>query len=492
MPDKAQISQMQDLEADALMDKIISRVANRVRTKTVSGNQGNYLHGPNSFLGVLGMEQPIENAMVMPLAGIADPNVVPYMRSNYEDEIFPILTGQTASSGEEPAENCADSPVAGSLKICKQIFPFGRIQLDSTTIDITNVGRLINQGEFVNPTLIGNPWQNIEPPSPLPYQQALQNEVGKRMVELIGDISRRYGHLAFDGNPGNTSTHTGGYLEYFGLSKLVNTGYLDATTQQPCPAADSLVVNFGSALMDTNARTYVQQISEAVRIKDYLAKRTGQYPVRWALVMRYSTFMKLTEVWPCAYFTVQCTNLNTGSTQFVEAQRQIELRNEMRAGQYLITVYDQKIPVIIDDFVDEEVVPNAGNFCSEFYLVPITTAGGNRSLFWQYFNWDTPGGAMEAAAYLTPAGTVSTFGGGQYLIVRKMPKNTCTQLQAITKKRLILRTPFLAVRFTNACYTITQKERGFTGMRPGDQYGYNPDGGNLYNPAPTFYPQKFS
>jgi hypothetical protein len=312
------------------------------------------------------------------------------------------------------------------------------------------------------------------------------------MVELIGDIARRYGHLAFDGNPANTAAWApDGYQEYWGLSKLVNSGYVDATTNQVCPAADSLVIDFNSVLMDTNALTYVQQISEAVRIKDYLAKRTGQYPVQWALVMRYSTFMKLTEVWPCAYFTVQCTNLQANATNFVEAQRQIDLRNEMRAGGYLLTVYDQKVPVIIDDFVDEEVVPVAGQFCSEFYLVPVKTAGGNPSLYWQYFGWDTPNGAMEAASYLTPAGTVSTFGAGQYLIVRKMPKNTCTQLQAITKKRLILRTPFLAVRFTNACYTITQHERDFTGATPAAGYGYQPNGGPYYQPAPSFYPQTF-
>ena len=496
MASKPQVSEMKDLALDALTDAIIARLVAKTQrpgysTKAVSGTASpNYLHGPGSLLGVLGLPDIINNAMVLPLLGVAGhlERTGAVMISPFEDKIHTILTGQTASSGVEPTMNCDDSKQPGNLKLCNQIWPFGRQQLDSQVIDITQIGRLINRGEFLNPTLIGNPFGDLTPEPMIPPQEALRTEFGKKITELFIALNRDYGHLTYDGNPANTAGNAGGYLEQNGLDRLINTGYRDAESGIACAAADLLIIDFGGAVMNANAQLLVRQLSEMVRAQKYLAERSGQAPVEFALAMRYSAFLIATEVWPCAYFTTMCTatdlggGILNGSFNVVDAGRQIELRNQMREGMYLLTIFGDKVPVILDDFINE-TVPVAGQFQSDIYLVPLTTIGGRPSLYLEHFNWDGPNSATEIAALMAPAGTVTTTGGGRWLLVRKMPNNTCMQIQIITKRRLILETPFLAARLTNVGYQVLDHERDFTGGTPDYSYGYQPDGGQT-----RFYP----
>jgi len=476
-----------DVQSAAVLDALTNEIAARLaKTKAVSATaSNNYLHGPGSLLGLPGLGDTINNAMVLPVKGLQA--ALPTMLSNYEDKIHTILTGQTASSGSEPTANCADGKQPGNLKICNQVWPFGRIQMDSQVLDVSQVGRLINRGEFINQTLIGNPFQDMQPQAPVPPQDAIRSEVGKKLTELFVAVYRDYGHLNYDGNPANTVSSTGGYLEYNGLDKILNTGYRDAFTGTLCPAADSLVQSFGSVTMDANAGALVSYLSEMVRALKYLAERTGQAPLEIGLSMRYSAWLKLTEVWPCAYFTTMCTNLNTGSTQFVDAQRQIDLRNEMRQGMYVLTIFGDQVPVIIDDFITE-TIPVSGTFQSDIYLVPLTHVGGRTATYFEAFNWDGPNGAIEAGNMLATPGTFSTLGGGQFLMVRKPVTNTCVQIEVIQKKRLVCEVPFLGGRLTNVRYTVLEHERNFTGATPSSTYGYQPNGGGYYNNPPYFYP----
>jgi hypothetical protein len=464
---------------DALVDVLLSRA--QAKTKAVSATASYaYLHGPGSLLGVLGLPQAFRNAMILPVKGLQ--TELQYMRSDFENELFTIMTGQTASTGTEPTANCMDSTEPGALKICSQVWPFGRLQKDSQVLDVTMTNRLINRGEFIDPTIVGNPFQDLLPKGlPVNPLAAFKDDASKKLTELFVAMYRDYGHVNYDGNPGNTGASTGGYLEWNGLDRLFNTGYQDAISGKPCPAADSMVRSFNNLLMNTNALALVQEISEMIRAQKYLAERTGQAPVEYAFNMRYSAFLVLTEVWPCAYFTVMCTNLQTGARDFVNAERQLQLRNEMREGMYIVTVFGDKIPVIIDDFIIENN-PLPGTFQSDIYLLP-KVAGGRPATYFQFFNWDGPAAAVEIGNLLAPPGTFTTAAGGRYLMVKKMPNNTCVQVQAIEKKRLICETPFLAARLTNCRYTVTIHEREPLTTAP-----YFVDGGQYYNYPPYFYP----
>ena len=480
-----------DLLTDALLGRMASR-AKELRTKgavSATGSQ-NYLHGPGSLLGVLGLSTPIMNAMVLPLNGVQAE--LPYMRSNLEDPLLPILTGISASTGSEPTSNCTDGKQPGQLQIVNQTYPFGRIQMDSQVLDVSQAGRLINRGEFVDMNVIGDPFRDVIPTPPVSPQNALKDEVSKKMTELFTRIYMDYGHLSFDGNPVNTASSSGGYLEWLGLDSLLNTGKQDAMTGIKVPAADSIVQSFGSVTMDSNAQPLVTYISQIVRALDYLATRTGNGSLtngtfQLKIAMRYSAFLKLTEVWPCAYFTTMCTNLQTGSTQFVDAQRQLDLRDEMRKGQYLITVFGHQIQVIIDDYITE-TIPVSGTMQSDMYFIP-TVAAGTPITYFEYFDFNGPNAAVEMGNLMALPGTFSVTGDGQFLLIKKPVTNTCVQVEAIAKKRLICRAPFLGARLTNCRYTVIEHERNWMGATPASSYGYQPGTAVGYNYPPYWYPQ---
>lgn len=492
--------QFGELALDAFTDAIAGRLAQqrpdtlRGKTTGLPGTPSQYyLHGPGSLLGVLGLRPDAINAMVLPVTGLQAE--LPYMRSDFENEIFSILTGQTAGSGSEPTANCQDGSQPGQLKICKQMWPFGRLQMDTQVLDVSNAGRLINRGEFVDINIIGNPWesmQQVQKP-PINPQLAFKDEATKKLSELWTEFYRKYGHLNFDGNPANTIASSGGYIEWNGLDLLINTGYTDNATHIACPAADSIIQSFGSVTMDANAQLLVSYISQISRALSYLGERTGQgtlesNTLELGLVMRYSAFLKLTEVWPCAYFTTLCTASNlggasSGSTNFVEAARQMQLRDEMRAGRYVLTVFGHKVPVIIDDFI-AETIPVGGTMQSDIYFVPLRIQGNRPATYFEFFNWDGPNAAVAMGNLMAVPGTFTTAGGGRFLIVKKPVVGTCVQLQVIEKKRLILEAPFLAARLTNVRYTVIEHERN---VMPSDTY-YFKDGGQYYQTAPYWYP----
>lgn len=473
---------------DAALDSLLDAMAMRMqaRTKSVSATASqNYLHGPGSMLGVLGMPATLTNAMILPVRGLQAE--LPYMRTDLEEQMFTIVTGETASSGSEPTANCADGKQPGNLKTCSQIWPFGRLQMDTQVLDVSMTGRLINRGEFIDQTLIGNPWGDFPQAPPLNPQQALRDDVSKKLLELWIALYRDYGHLNFNGNSINTAGSTGGFLEWNGLDRIVNTGHIDVNSGQLCPAADSMIRDFGHLTMNANAQLLVLTLSEMIRQLKYLADRTGQAPVDFAFAMRYSAFLKLTEVWPCAYFTTLCQasdlgGTGSGSTQFVNAEAQLELRKQMRDGMYIVTVFGDQVPVIIDDFITESAT--AGTFESTLYIVPLKVIGGRPATYFQFFNFDGPNAAVEQGQQMAPPGTFTTWAGGQYLVVKKMPTNTCVQIQVIKKQRLICETPFLAARLQNVKYVVTEHERG---PLPTDPY-YFVDGGSPYQYPPYFYP----
>src|SRR5919109_1481421 len=155
-----------ELALDALTDALAGRLAQqqpgKLRGKT-TGLPGtpsqNFLHGPGSLFGTLGLSPEVFNAMILPRKGVQAE--LPYFRNPFENEIVEILTGQTAGTGTEPTAACQDATQPGQLKICKQMWPYGQLVKDTQVLDITKSGRLINRGEFVDMRVVGNPWEPL-------------------------------------------------------------------------------------------------------------------------------------------------------------------------------------------------------------------------------------------------------------------------------------------------------------------------------------------
>lgn len=465
-----------------------------VKQKAVSSTPTTtYGHGPAGLFSYPGMERPVFSAMTLPHMGLQ--SILPVRTTRDANPLYPIFTGVTATTGSEPTGVCDDPPVAGLSKLCTHSFVLGRQSRMTRVFDIDRMGLWTNRGEFGDLQMMGNPFQGANGTVPTMTgangaDAALRSEVGKALFELAVAWSRDFAKELYTGNPAN-NTAGGGRKYYWGLDALINTGYRDAITGQACPAADSIVRSFGGLDISSNAIAFIRQVTNLYRNLKYIASRTGLDPVTWAIVMPWSLFYELTEVWPCAYMSYRCTNLASGSTQFIDATAQIAMRDGMRGdiynrtGQYLL-IDGERVRVVLDDAITETV--SAGEaFTAPIYFVPLTVLGGTPVTFLEALNYDAPNGAMEAARVMAPEGSYFTSDGGRFLWHRKPPTNFCVQMLAKTEPRLLLLTPFLAARLTNVKYVPVAHERsGFTDSSyyvNGGKTDYGGYGPSFYTPT---------
>jgi hypothetical protein len=466
-----------------------------------------YAHGAAGLMSAPGMSREVINAMMLPHLGLL--RMLPSRPSTEDFAFYGILTGQTAASGTFNGTNsagvCGDPPTAGLLKLCTQMYRFGRQSMMTPVIELDRVGRTNNRSEFTDYRLVGGPYQADMPGAPtVPgdggIQSALNFEVAKVSYELANDWVRNFGPFLFTGNRTN---NTGGGIiqEYNGLDGLINTGYRDSDvpvggTGTLCARADSLVYNYRSGNVETQAASrsgIVATITGIDRQLRYRATEMGLMPVKWVLVMRWSAFYQLTEVWPCAYSTYRCqTDANTGLSASQPAVndslRLQDMRNEMRGdwdartGQFL-WIDGVRRDVVIDDTIPETALA-AGAFNSTIYWVPLTVIGGFQATYMEYFNYDSPQGAMAAAKLLAPGDSYFTTDGGRFLWHKRPPTAYCVQSQVKTEPRLILRTPQLAARLTNVAYTPFQHEDDWS---TASNVYYFLNGGRTTQNVPSFF-----
>lgn len=443
--------------------------------KDAGTTPGAQVHGPGGLLATPGLNRQVVNAMIMP-RGLS--GRLPVRPSTDTNEIFAILTGLLASTGAEPTAQCADWPMVGQFKVCRQQHPFGQQGRTSQVLNIKYAGQVVNRGEFTDNVLFGQPNMGDNTlPGQIDWNRALQTEAEKKLAELYAGYFRDYARYIYTGNP-QTTAGSAGWQQYRGLDLLIATGKRDAITGVACPAADSIVIDLNGTNATSNGATIYGVLANVVTNLERLSEQLG-FEVKWALTMRYGAFWALTNIWPCVYATVGC-NINT-VVRSSSAEEMTNMRDAMRDGRYLY-IEGKKYEVIIDDTITEEVAAGGvvGTYESDIYFVPLT-ANGEPVLFWEYFPFNQQ--AIAAAGAMAPQGYFNVLQNGRFLQVRQSPTHTCVQVEIIERPRLILLTPFLAARFTNMRYTISVHERD---AFPTETYFAN--GGATTTPLPYFYP----
>jgi len=319
---------------------------------------------------------------------------------------------------------------------------------------------------------------------------SLRNESAKALFELSASYVREYADVMYNGDTAN-NTAGGGYKEYYGLETLVNTGYRDAETGVACPAADSIVESFGNINLTNSDSDIVGKVQEMFFRLRHIARRAGLGAVKWCIAMPYGMFYRLSEVWSYYYHTQALNALTFGGSAQINysGENATYLRDQMRGnlesrtGQFLL-VDGQRIDVILDDAIPEtETSP--GVFSADIYILPLTVLGSVPVLFQEYFNYNTPGGAMEGARILAPADSYYTSDGGAYFWHKKPPTNLCVQIAVWSRSRTVLRTPYIAGRITDVGWApLTEHERS-----PFTDSGYFVNGGKTSRAGygPSFY-----
>lgn len=446
------------------------------------------VHGPGGLLSFYGVHPEIVSAMQAPegLYQVLLNTPDAARLSEYENEKYAILTGQTAGSGSLPTAPCDDAPVAGKLKVCHQNFTFGFITQDSTTLNLAKANTITDRSEAFDYRLANSPLSPASAIAPVTPAQAFASDQAKIAFEMGNEFERRISPLVWTANPTN-DTASDGYMEPLGLQLLIQTGWRDAKTGTACPAADPLVHAFNANLA-TDSAASVKRVVDMYRHLGRRARKAQLVGVVWAFVGPAAMLDKLAEIWPCAYNTAGCT-LPSGASSNVDAVRMREWSDEMRSMRYL-PIDGVKVPFIVDDTLPETYV-DADTYSADLYILPMVvpalTSTGGRSVFLQFGDMRRSQAAqLSQLQDMVLPGQIQVAGGGRFLVYKKAAKNLCVQYGMAAFWRLIIRTPFLAGRLTGVSYDFTYHDR--TWNPAGNPTGYNfVNGGSTSQSIETLY-----
>ena len=102
--------------------------------------------------------------------------------------------------------------------------------------------------------------------------------------------------------------------------------------------------------------------------------------------------------------------------------------------------------------------------------------------YMEYFDYRGPYGMQSALGDMAPDQIYKVSGDGRFAMMLLSPQSFCRQVLMRTRKRLIMRTPFLAARIDDIRYNVYIHERD---PQPGTSFFQ--DGGNTSFPGASFY-----
>jgi hypothetical protein len=477
---------LDESQLDAFLEQRLAALG--VTTKTVSSTPSYQpAHGPGGTFSAPGADPNVFNAMLMPLTGVED--MLPEYATNEVLPIYDIVTGQTAATGSEPGQACADWPEAGLLKLCGQVGVMDMFGRQSKVLNLATIGQKRDRADFMDYQLVNDPWSasggrssdflNAKAGGP---SDALNDDMSKAMRELVNEYRRARARDIWEANPTNNPAPGNGRQYYRGFDLLINTGYQDYIQQQACPAADSVVANFQNLNIGTgtNGASLVATISSIWYYLNRKADENGMAPVKWIIAMHPELFHEVTAIWPCTYLTARCV-MPTGGAVQLDARDQTNMRDAMRKGRYL-EIEGEMVQVVPDSTIRRTDV--GGAFRSKIYFIPLTgRAGAIPITFKRYFDYSNDAAAKGVLARLgSLAGMFDVSDNGKFLWSFDK-NNTCIQIQAIGRRTLVLRAPYLAASISNILYSPVRAEASWD---PADPYFQN--GGVTSRPQPFYYP----
>ncbi len=440
-----------------------------------------YAHGPGGLLSFPGLDPQVFQTIVGVRPGVL--GEIPTRPSVFTDPVYEILTGVQTNTGTNKVDVCDDAPVAGLTKGGKVSIPFGRYEFSTRELELNRMGQRNDRADPVDLRIVGNaiPSGSIFGVDQTMPQNVLTNEMEKAFFERNVFAHRTLAQQVWVGTPANNSAG-GGYKELVGLQSQVNTGYVDAETGVALPSLDSDVKDANFTCIDRDADSIIDAITYLYRFVRTLASQTGVDPVRWMFAMREELWYELTKVWPCAYFLGGCTVVDaSGQRIVIDAKDQIDLRDQMRQGRFLL-IDGVKVDVILDDGIPELTAGDSasideGCFASDIFLLPMSVLGGTATLLLEHFDFEN---ASIQSAISSMVIAQTRTGGAWIDTVRQT--NWCLQWQMKIEPRLILRTPWLAGRLNNVCYCPLQHTR-----EPFPSDPYFVDGGETQRPGPSYF-----
>jgi hypothetical protein len=444
----------------------------------------NLIHGPGGLFGIAGLDNQVISARITPM-GIA--SQMQLAASRYMNPEFPYITGIREVSGQtEPSTKCSTC-LSGETKSCIQTAQFGYVCRESQELEIGRTIQRINSGEvdlqLVN-EILGNDGDPFMSTESLSRETSLDIETAWAMVEVGAMFQNALVPMLWQGNPANNVGD--GYREFPGLDMLIGTDKVDAHTGAECAALDSDVKEFNyNDLSFTNAEgayMIVRYMNAMALYLKHNATRQGLMPVEWVIAMRPELWAELLEIWPVAYFATREFTLPAGNTNFIDATRVRELRDDMAQGMY-IDVAGMRYTVSTDDGIFEHTNVNnanvpAGDYASSIYFVPMRYMGNRQGTYLEYLDYRFTSGETSA---MNGKEDFWVSDNGRFMWVVEKQK-WCYTLSGRVEPRVILKVPQLAGKIEHVLYSPEQHFRDFDITSV-----YCLDGGETSRTSPSLY-----
>ncbi|MHC4648013.1 MAG: hypothetical protein ACYTBJ_21345, partial [Planctomycetota bacterium] len=272
------------------------------------------VHGGTGMFTEPGVRPDMYSAMVGPRTFM---NALPFFKSEYQNELISILTGQLAGTGTNPSNTCSTPPKPGQLKKCTRTLTYGQIFLGTEKLEVPEVGLLKDRSDMERQ--INNMIQVDNPMIPDLLRRPGLNFRSVRTHQLFmlsNQLQRSIAPVEVSGNAtlGNAATTLGWISEFDGLDRLIKTGHLDVSTSIACPAADSHIITWGQTINGTlEGLDIVETMNDAYFSRQELADDVGMMGVQWAWVMDKRLFRALTFVFACTFPNTRCTDFTAGT-----------------------------------------------------------------------------------------------------------------------------------------------------------------------------------
>lgn len=402
------------------------------------------VHGAGGMFSEPGVRPDMYSAIPKPTTFLS---ALPILKSEYNNEVISILTGQSEMKGTNPDDVCGDPPTPGALYKCSINRRFGKCFVGSDVVDVTEIGGLANRADIERvilndalsnpliPRVLQNPGTNFRSEVAHQLWRVGHNfETALASIDVIGDNTNE-----------GSGAEVGWLKEFDGLERIITNNIVD-TSGAACPAADSLVETWGTTLGATvNGRRFGRLLHEMIYSRVQLANKLRLPGVQWALVMDERMFFEGTYELAAYYATVKLAD----ASDAVPINRMIEsIENryvEMVNGQYW-QIANLRMPVLFTS--GAETTEGASTLTGDLFGVPLDRQG--RPMTWlEYFPMDNA--YINEFNGLTNTTNRQVLNDGLYMLASRS-KGYCDQLMLAGKLRLMCDAPFLGFRLDNITY----------------------------------------
>lgn len=384
--------------------------------------------------------------------------VLPVLRSQFQNEILEIMTGQTAATGTNASGFCGDPPVYGNLKTCQQVITWGDFYAKTTLNAGALLGQLRNRADVPAQILNAAPGnRNPFIPDVMYRLDDTQSTLQSELFKMGVGMERSTELVSVQGVAGTASnTYIGWFTQFGGIDRFIKTGYTDAVSGYACQAVDSAVVAYNAAIDGTNSdgsgRTFVETLIETYRAMKKRARQVGMEATQWAILMRSEQFQRACDVWACQYAINRCAG-TTSAPVNRDGMAIQALRVEMMSGNYL-WIDGEQVPVIFSEGIPNPATAN-NTYNADIYIVPLNWMG-RPLIYLEYYPMDN----QYTQEWMNNFGLqkVSVLNNGMFLVGYR-DTGLCLEWHFQARMRLVLETPFLAARVDDVQYSYFEPTR---------------------------------